>query len=110
MANSFLRRYRCSECGYPMKGLEIDPPVCPNHPEAQAVRWYRRLEYAYEYVLRQSAEGVDLEAWVERAGPEWTGVSRGDLAEALVYARRWREARFREGQLPEIATPRGLYG
>lgn len=127
------RNWRCVTCGVEFSfkqghGLEsFIPPAhdvgklaitgrngCDgsNHP---AIAWTTGMFNAYVYVLRQSAEGVDLSRWlnesdVEKLGRYWPGCTKPELTVALDYARRWKQPEFREGQLPKSTTPAGLFG
>lgn len=98
--------FRCSECGYPWRGSSL----CPRHPDADSVAWGSEMKWAYHYVTRESESGRDLDEFVQRPGEYLTGVTPGDLAMALMYARLWQERHFHEGELPTVVTPNGLYG
>lgn len=103
------KRMRCRSC--PRVWLTASAnPGCPRHG-ARGIPWPARMVYAYEYILRVSRTGEDLDEFVVTfRESEYPGVSSADLRLALELARSSGDPAFREGELPEPVTPRGIYG
>lgn len=103
---------RCEECG---KALSRYAAHCTMHPSVGTMAWSHRIRDAYAYVLKANGQlgksGRDLDRWVEETDPAYyPGITRGDLALALSYARRWKLPPFDETDLPPVTTPAGLFG
>jgi len=103
---------RCSECGFSVYRWEAKQ-ACPKHHQVEGctlIPWTTKLGIAMGYVERIARLGGNLERWIEEANPDYyPGTTRGDMALALTYARKWRI--IDEGNdLPSTATPRGLFG
>ena len=83
-------RFRCDTCG---KELSRDRfgngPVCRDHPQGEPIEKTGRQLWAEEYLCRQP-EGTDLAAFVEEYDDDYyPGVTRADLALALMRLSRW---------------------
>ena len=88
------RRGKCVEGGGHIGGYT---QFHQDHPEADVVRWNQSMRVAYHLICYWAQLGLDLDRQVEECDPsDVLGTSRGDLAWALVLARRWQRREFEE--------------
>lgn len=106
------RIHRCEECG---RALPPYAEHCVTHPTAPVIAWTHKIRDAYAIIVKAHGQlhisGKDLDRWVEEVPADYIpGTSRGNLALALSYARRWKIPPFSETDLPSVATAAGLFG
>lgn len=116
------KKWRCGRCGKEYRtewfrgqaGVKLpcqegEASACVG---ADSILWDRPMEYGYLYLFRIANAGQDVDAWLanEYNGRMFPGTRRDRLVLGLELARRWKPEGWREGKLPPVITPRGLFG